>query len=48
MHIQVGGSVKAIKTLKRKITDLDRSKIEEHGHCFFFCYHDLLLRVQGR
>ncbi len=41
MHIQSVDQVKAIKTLKRKITDLDRSKIEEqkkescrirHGH----------------
>ncbi len=29
MHIQSVDQVKAIKTLKRKITDLDRSKIEE-------------------
>ena len=42
MHIQSVDQVKAIKTLKRKITDLDRTKIEEqkksspcrirHGH----------------
>ena len=29
MHIQSVDQVKAIKTVKRKITDLDRSKIEE-------------------
>ena len=45
MHIQSVDQVKAIKTVKRKITDLDRSKIEEqkksspcrirHGHHSF-------------
>jgi len=29
MHIQSVDQMKAIKTIKRKITDLDRSKIEE-------------------
>ena len=29
LHIQSVDQVKAIKTVKRKITDLDRSKIEE-------------------
>ena len=29
MHIQSVDQVKAIKTVKRKITDLERSKIEE-------------------
>ena len=29
LHIQSVDQIKAIKTVKRKITDLDRSKIEE-------------------
>lgn len=34
MHIQSVDQVKAIKTVKRKITDLDRSKIEEQKKQF--------------
>ena len=33
LHIQSVDQIKAIKTVKRKITDLDKSKIEEQKKC---------------